>query len=106
MALVRIVALTVAHLGAAAVAAAESDLVAGLPPRLARYYARYLPLVLARSPDTLMYTSLRWAGLAHADRCRPGVPLFPGSGGARPEHATSARLPRSQLITHHVPVLY
>jgi len=67
---VRNVALTVSHFSAAASAAAESDLVAGLPERLARYYAKYLPLTLRRFPAPLTFElemGLGWHERTHGD---------------------------------------
>jgi DNA-binding transcriptional LysR family regulator len=71
---VRHVALTVSHFSAAASAAAESDLVAGLPERIARYYAKYMPLTLTRFPAPLSFElemGLGWHDRTHADpACR------------------------------------
>jgi DNA-binding transcriptional LysR family regulator len=70
----RDVALTVSHFSAAASAAAESDLVAGLPERVARYYAKHLPLTLASFPAPLTFElemGLGWHERTHADpACR------------------------------------
>jgi DNA-binding transcriptional LysR family regulator len=67
---VRNVALTVSHFSAAASAAAESDLVAGLPERVARYYAKYLPITLASFPAPLTFQlemGLGWHARTHDD---------------------------------------
>lgn len=70
----RNVALTVSHFSAAASAAAESDLVAGLPERVARYYAKHLPLTLESFPAPLTFElemGLGWHERTHADpACR------------------------------------
>lgn len=71
---VRNVALIVSHFSAAASAAAESDLVAGLPERVARYYAKHLPITLARFPAPLTFElemGIGWHQRTHADpACR------------------------------------
>jgi len=71
---VRQVALTVSHFSAAACAAAESDLVAGLPERVARYYAKYMPIVLKPFPEPLTFElemGLGWHERTHTDpACR------------------------------------
>ncbi|HTU62686.1 MAG TPA: LysR family transcriptional regulator [Polyangiales bacterium] len=67
---VRQVALTVSHFSAAASAAAESDLVAGLPERVARYYAKYMPLTLTGFPAPLTFElemGLGWHDRTHGD---------------------------------------
>jgi DNA-binding transcriptional LysR family regulator len=67
---VRRVALTVSHFSAAACAAAESDLVAGLPERVARYYAKYMPLTLTSFPAPISFDlemGLAWHDRTHAD---------------------------------------
>ena len=70
----RNVALTVSHFGAAASAALASDLVAGLPERVARHYARHLPLTLASFPAPLGFElemGLGWHERTHTDAaCR------------------------------------
>lgn len=52
---VRNVALVVSHFGAAASAAAATDLAAGLPERVALYYAEHLPLALSPFPPPLTF---------------------------------------------------
>lgn len=66
----RHVALTVSHFSAAACAAVESDLVAGLPERVARYYAKLMPLTLAPFPAPLRFEldmGLGWHDRTHHD---------------------------------------
>ena len=74
--LVRNVALVVSHFSAAATAAAATDLVAGLPERLARFYATVLPLALSPFPAPLrfeMEIGMGWHERTHHD---PGSRAF------------------------------